>query len=85
MLLSLLQILAVFSVYIFQRKVGDEGVKVCTILRYGKKKVSATYCQVGFLQRWASSFSLESVPGQLILPGSAEQQENSLKLSAIMS
>lgn len=72
-MLSLLQILAVFSVYIFQDKVGDEGVKVCTILRYGKKKVSAKYCQVGFLQRWASSFSLESAPGQPILPGNADQ------------
>lgn len=75
---------SVFCIYIFQHKVGDERVKVCTILRYGKKKVSSTYCQIGFLQMWASSFSVESVPGQPILPGSAEQQENSLKLSAIM-
>lgn len=85
LLLSLLHILAVFSVHIFQIKVGDEGLKLCARLRYGKRKVSAKYCQIGFLQRWAGYFSLGSAPGQLILPGNADQWESSLKPSAIQS
>ncbi|KAM6072804.1 sodium/bile acid cotransporter 7 isoform 3-T4 [Theristicus caerulescens] len=56
-------------------KVGDEGLKLCARLRYGKRRVSAKYCQAGFLQRWAGYFSPASAPGQLIIPGNVDQRE----------
>lgn len=55
-----LPILAVFSIHVFQDEVGGEGLKLCTRLRYGKRKVCAKYYQIGFLKRWAGYFSLES-------------------------
>lgn len=53
------EILAVFSIYIFQDKVRDEGLKLCARLWYEKRKVSAKCCQIGVLLRQHGPSHLE--------------------------